>query len=259
MDAPPGPVKVPPANWNQTPFDRAFRGGGPLLKALLSVIFVLLVMEVFDALSGELAFAEDLADFLRDALLPFFLIFLLGFYFGYGSRRSPKVGAVLSPLVTAIIVTFWLWVLAMVLDLVGGAEGVTFLQTLSDLVRSILYIVFLLILLLGYIGVIMRAEQRGGAVPVPPPMQMPVQPAPSVPPAPPQMPVPPPSPPSGPQKRLVRSSRNKVLLGVCGGMAEYLDIEPFLIRALWVVGTVVTVGGLIVVYIILGIVLPKGP
>jgi phage shock protein PspC (stress-responsive transcriptional regulator) len=42
-------------------------------------------------------------------------------------------------------------------------------------------------------------------------------------------------------------------------MAEYLDIEPFLIRALWVVGTVVTVGGLIVVYIILGIVLPKGP
>jgi len=254
-------VKVPPANWNQTPFDRAFRGGGPLLKALLSTILVLLVMEVFDALSGELAFAEDLAEFLRDALLPFFLIFLLGFYSGYGSRRSPKVGAVLSPLVTAIIVTFWLWVLAMVLDIVGEAEGGTSLQTLSDLVRSIMYIVFLLILLLGYIGVIMRAEQLGGAAPVPsaPPLQMPVQPAPSVPPAPPQMPVPPPSPPSGQQKRLVRSSRNKVLLGVCGGMAEHLDIEPFLIRALWVVGTVVTAGGLIVVYIILGIVLPKGP
>ena len=96
-------------------------------------------------------------------------------------------------------------------------------------------------------------------MPSAPPLQMPVQPAPSVPPAPPQMPVPPPSPPSGQQKRLVRSSRNKVLRGVCGGMAEYFDVEPFLIRALWVVGTVVTAGGLIVVYIILGIVLPKGP
>ena len=37
------------------------------------------------------------------------------------------------------------------------------------------------------------------------------------------------------KKRLVRSRTNKVLAGVCGGIAEYLDIDPTLVRVLAVI------------------------
>ncbi len=36
-------------------------------------------------------------------------------------------------------------------------------------------------------------------------------------------------------KRLYRSEQDKMLLGVCGGIGEYLDVDPTLIRLLWAV------------------------
>ena len=35
-------------------------------------------------------------------------------------------------------------------------------------------------------------------------------------------------------KRLYRSNENKMLAGVCGGIAEYFDIDPTLVRLGWV-------------------------
>ena len=59
-------------------------------------------------------------------------------------------------------------------------------------------------------------------------------------------------------KRLVRSSTDNKIAGVCGGLADYFDIDPMIIRLIWVIlffcaGT----GGL--VYLILWIVLPLAP
>lgn len=34
-------------------------------------------------------------------------------------------------------------------------------------------------------------------------------------------------------KRLYRSKNDRMLCGVCGGIGEYLDIDPTLIRLLW--------------------------
>ncbi len=55
---------------------------------------------------------------------------------------------------------------------------------------------------------------------------------------------------------LTKSSSDKVLAGVCGGMAEAWDMDPTLVRVLYVVLTLVTgvVLGLIV-YLILALVL----
>ncbi len=36
-------------------------------------------------------------------------------------------------------------------------------------------------------------------------------------------------------KKLERSSRNKVLAGVCAGIAKYFDLDPFWIRVLFVI------------------------
>ncbi len=37
------------------------------------------------------------------------------------------------------------------------------------------------------------------------------------------------------QKRLYRTEHeNRMLFGVCGGLAEYLDVDPTIVRVLWV-------------------------
>ena len=58
-------------------------------------------------------------------------------------------------------------------------------------------------------------------------------------------------------RRLRRSSRNRMLAGVCGGLAEYLGIDPTLIRVVYALGSFFSVAfpG-IAVYIILALVIP---
>src|ERR1051326_1356716 len=61
----------------------------------------------------------------------------------------------------------------------------------------------------------------------------------------------------GPEK-LIGSSRGKNLGGVCGGLAEYFDMDPTLVRVLWLL--VVLCGGTgILLYVILWLVLPLAP
>lgn len=61
-----------------------------------------------------------------------------------------------------------------------------------------------------------------------------------------------------PGKRFTRS-RNRMIAGVCGGMAEFLGWDPTLVRVLYVVGSILSAafpGAL--VYVILWLVMP-GP
>ncbi|MFH1050622.1 MAG: PspC domain-containing protein [bacterium] len=58
------------------------------------------------------------------------------------------------------------------------------------------------------------------------------------------------------QKRLYRSTKDRMLAGVCGGLAEYFDIDPVIIRVLFVVVTLGAGVG-ILGYIILWIVVPE--
>lgn len=59
-------------------------------------------------------------------------------------------------------------------------------------------------------------------------------------------------------KRLYKSDDDKIICGVCGGVAEYLNIDPSIIRliaALLIFASGVVAG--IVIYIIAAIILPK--
>lgn len=58
-------------------------------------------------------------------------------------------------------------------------------------------------------------------------------------------------------KRLYRSSVNYMLAGVCGGIAEYFNIDPTLIRLAWVLFSVCGGSG-VLAYIIAAIIIPKG-
>ena len=57
------------------------------------------------------------------------------------------------------------------------------------------------------------------------------------------------------KKRLYKSSVDKKLCGVCGGVAEYFDLDPTLVRLAWVAFTLLGGSG-ILAYIIAAIVMP---
>lgn len=62
------------------------------------------------------------------------------------------------------------------------------------------------------------------------------------------------------QKRLYRSENNKVFFGVMGGLGEYFDIDPVLLRVLYIflcIFTAVFPG--VVAYILASLVIPKNP
>ena len=58
-------------------------------------------------------------------------------------------------------------------------------------------------------------------------------------------------------RRLTRSNRNKMIAGVCGGLAEYLNVDPTVMRVVYVLVSVLSAGfpG-IVAYIILMFLMP---
>ena len=58
-------------------------------------------------------------------------------------------------------------------------------------------------------------------------------------------------------QRLYRSTRDRMLGGVCGGLSEYFDVDPVLMRLAWVGFTFLAGGLTIPLYIILWIVVPK--
>jgi len=57
------------------------------------------------------------------------------------------------------------------------------------------------------------------------------------------------------EKKLYRSDTDKMLCGVCGGIAEYFDIDPTIIRLLWAI--LACTGSGIVAYIIAAVIIPK--
>lgn len=59
------------------------------------------------------------------------------------------------------------------------------------------------------------------------------------------------------EKRLYRSRESRMLCGVCGGIAEYFNIDPTLIRLLFVLYGLSGSG--ILAYIIAAIIIPDSP
>ena len=59
-------------------------------------------------------------------------------------------------------------------------------------------------------------------------------------------------------KRLYRNSSNKMICGVCSGLANYFNVDPTLIRLLWVLA-VVFCGAGILAYFICALVIPEEP
>jgi phage shock protein C len=61
-------------------------------------------------------------------------------------------------------------------------------------------------------------------------------------------------------KRLYRSNRDAMVAGVCGGLGEYFNIDPTIVRLITVLLLFVTgLFPVLLIYIILSVVIPKNP
>ncbi|HIZ44206.1 MAG TPA: PspC domain-containing protein [Firmicutes bacterium] len=58
-------------------------------------------------------------------------------------------------------------------------------------------------------------------------------------------------------KRLYRSVRDRMLLGVCGGIGEYFGIDATVIRVIWAVFGCTGAG--ILAYFIAAVIMPQNP
>ena len=59
-------------------------------------------------------------------------------------------------------------------------------------------------------------------------------------------------------KRLYKSSTDKKIAGVCGGIAEYFNIDPTIVRLLWALISLAYGTG-IIAYIVCAFVIPEKP
>lgn len=60
-------------------------------------------------------------------------------------------------------------------------------------------------------------------------------------------------------RRLYRSRRDSILGGVAGGVADYLEVDPSIVRIVWAVLALLTGGLFLVLYIVMWIVVPMDP
>ncbi|OUM94553.1 MAG: hypothetical protein A9Z00_10210 [Thermobacillus sp. ZCTH02-B1] len=59
--------------------------------------------------------------------------------------------------------------------------------------------------------------------------------------------------------KLYRSTRDRKIFGLCGGLAEYMGVDATLLRIVAIVLAVVSSGGFILIYILAALVVPKEP
>ena len=59
-------------------------------------------------------------------------------------------------------------------------------------------------------------------------------------------------------KTLTRSKSDRMIAGVCAGLADYLNIDPTVVRLLFVLGLFLAGPGIAIAYLIMAIVTPEG-
>jgi len=219
----------------------AFGFLGPLISAIfVSIIFVFGIWVLgYLAAKVHSAFLLGLRGFLLENIALFFAMFLFFNYAEYFSKWNRKAYAPFKPLVQAAGAVVVVWVIASVFIIMGASFAFFPFAGIAEIAVEKLAWIFIFFAMVGYLALLVfrREEKRPAreefvmAKTKGEPAQI---------------------------KRLYRSGKDKILGGVCGGMAEYLNVDPVIIRLLWVAS--IFIGGFgILLYIICWIIIPRNP
>jgi len=232
--------------WNRT-----FGFVGPFLSGIMGLIFLVIVIWILNIVNLPFGnvFISNVSSFLFSNLAIFFAFFLFFSYTSYISRRYRKAYIPVSPIVVAIGITICFWLIMWAINLVNISLANASLTSISLFIQYNLLGIFLAFLFLGYLVLIIWMALGKLKIEVPEISEYREEK---------EMVREKPRPQAAGVKRLYRSGRDKILGGVCGGIAEYLEVDPVLIRLIWVIMSLAWGTG-ILAYIIAWIIIPRNP
>ena len=58
-------------------------------------------------------------------------------------------------------------------------------------------------------------------------------------------------------RKLTRSRENRMICGVCGGLGEYLNVDPTIVRIIWIFFSLAGCGTGLLVYLVASVIIPE--
>jgi phage shock protein PspC (stress-responsive transcriptional regulator) len=225
-------------------FQSTFGIFGPLISSIVGLIIVMLIAMSFNMAAGysEMSAFSVLGSFLNTNLVIFFLLFLFFSYAAYFSKTNHMAYLLFSPIVVATAIVSILWVCINVVQIANMYDGSLQIYAFSQQIEKVLAWIFWPLMLVGYLVLFLKlAFEKPSKTAKEKPVQRSLK----------------SHLPSG-KHRIYRSGKEKILGGVCGGLAEYLNMDPVVIRLLWVL-LVLLWGAGIILYVIAWIIIPRNP
>ena len=216
---------------------------GPLITSIFSiVIFIIFLWFLgFFAFTTGFVFLISVRYFLASNLGIFFILFLLFGYAKYFKKLNPKAYRPIWPLIASVKTVVTIWIIASIIIVSGMGCQFQIIKNTAIYALNNLFWIFVFVAALGYLIVILSANRRCKKELMKGGKKMHKRKG------------------TYKGKKLYRSGVDRILGGVCGGIGEYLNVDPVVIRLLWVVGTLITMGFGIALYIIAWIIIPRNP
>jgi phage shock protein C len=229
-------------------YDKTFGVFGPILSALIAFIILFIIINIFSFFGRTRPWMLEISTFLESLIIIFLVLFFLSSFSNYFSKKYQPFRFV-SPIIGAIVFMVWFWVGINILAIIAYQFDLELIQTFTDFFEVLIFPLALLILLLGYLGVITSMKQdtiRDRKIHED--VKQETHHAQS------EQTVFQES-----YKRLYRSGKDRILGGVLGGLAEYLNIDPTIIRVLYVILLFCSMGFIILAYFVGWIIIPRNP
>ena len=222
-------------------YNRAFGPFSPFLTSIFNILILGIILWIIDffSLTATSPFFFALYTFISANLGIFFAASLFFSYSDYLSKRHSWFKLV-SPIIVAAGVVFAFWLIGFILLIIGTSLNFPMFNPIANyMILSYLWL-FGLVVFIGYVVLVLKlifdkSTENKERVEVKKTKSK-----------------------SAKVKRIYRSGEEKIIGGVCGGIAEYLGIDPVLIRLLWVAGALAYGSG-IMLYIIAWIIIPRNP
>ena len=232
----------------ETWYDKTFGIFGPVLSALIAFVILYIVIIMISFFGQTRPWILEIKNFLEPLLLIFLIVFLLSSFSNYFSKKI-RPFRLLSPIIGAIVFMVWFWVGINILAIVATQFNLELIQTFTSFFEALIFPLALLILLIGYVGVITSMKQEHDIPSASKKEEQSKQAS------------------STNQsveqqqsyKRLYRSGKDRILGGVLGGLAEYLNVDPTIIRILYVLLLFSSIGFIVLAYIVAWIIIPRNP
>jgi phage shock protein C len=242
-------------------FHNTFGILGPFVSSIFGIIVLSLLSWVLTLINLPLGsiFLSNIQAFLHSYIGVFFMLFLFFSYGSYLSRGFPRLYLPLSPIFVAGGITVAIWITGHVLSLANLSLNMIVLYAISYFLLDSIWSIFIVLLGLAYLGLAVklfmqrvfhvwvprpdralqlrgaRAERREKRMERRKEREM-----------------------FDPHRRLYRSGKDRILGGVCGGIGEYLGVDPVIVRLLWVIAALAWGSG-IIAYIIAWVIIPRNP